>query len=62
MVGYLSVGSTVFVMSNAVLSQQFLSRERLTCPCGTERRAHLREQVQGSVAHGTGGVDHSQSA
>ncbi len=47
----------VLVMIYVVLSQQNESRELLAgrsdarC-CG----AHLRKQVQGSVAHGTGGV------
>jgi hypothetical protein len=52
-------GPAVFVMFNVVLSQQNESREPLTAPDTWLRRGtHLREQVQGSVAHGTGGVTH----
>lgn len=44
-------------MLNVVLSQQNESRELLTARIHSLRRGtHLREQVQDSVAHGTGGV------
>ncbi len=46
----------VLVMHYAVLSQQNESRELPTARCSARGRgAHLRKQVQGSVAHGTGG-------
>jgi hypothetical protein len=49
----------VYVMFDVVLSQQNESREPLTAPDIWPRRGtHLRRQVQGSVAHGTGGVTH----
>ncbi len=44
-------------MIYVVLSQQKVSREPLTERDDVLRRGtHLRAQVQGSVAHGTGGV------
>lgn len=50
----------VYVMIDVVLSQQNESRELLTARDNSRRRGtHLRKQVQGSVAHGTGGVTHS---
>jgi hypothetical protein len=51
------VDPAVYVMPNVVLSQQNESRELLTARIHSSRRGtHLREQVQDSVAHGTGGV------
>ncbi len=47
----------VLVMIYVVLSQQNESRELLPGrSAGRGCGAHLRKQVQGSVAHGTGGV------
>jgi hypothetical protein len=57
------VDPAVCVMLNVVLSQQNESRELLTARIHSARRGtHLREQVQDSVAHGTGGVSHSTTA
>lgn len=52
------VGPAVFVMIFVVLSQQIESRELLAGRNARGCGAHLRKQVQGSDAHGTGGVGH----
>lgn len=58
MVRSIAVGSAVFVMVNVVLSQQSILRE---LPIGRFRAddggAHLQEQVQEPVPHGTCGSD-----